>query len=84
MKVKTHDKPITHNVNGASRHCPIPMRDYYYDDHHDAYSLINIIKVDNTYSVSGLVQAVEKNGKYMLTLGGTNPYSDNSKYSVNW
>ena len=86
MKVKTHDKSTTHdqNVITASRHCPIPTKDYYFDDDDDEeYNLINIIMNHNTYSVSGLVQAIEWNGKYMLTLGGINPYSESSKNSVN-
>ena len=80
MKVKTRDKPTTHdqNIITASRDCPIPNY-YYVDDDDDIYIVINIIKGHYTYSAGNFIQAVERNGKYMLTLGGTNPFSHNSK-----
>ena len=49
----------------------------------DTYDLVNIIKEHDTISAGGLVQAVERNGKCILILGGTNPYSENSKNLVN-
>ena len=81
MKVKTRDKPTTHdqNIITASRDCPIPIRLYYVDNDDDIYNVINIIKGHYTYSVGSFVQAVERNGKYMLTLGGTNLFSHNSE-----
>ena len=87
MKVKTHDKPTTLNVNRPSHHCPIPTKhnNQYYIDRNskDLYYLINIKKRDKTISAHSLLQVVERNGKFMLILGGTDPYSENSKNSVN-
>ena len=86
MKVKTHDKPTTRNVNGPNHHCPIPIahtyNHYYYNGSHEYY-LVNIRKRHNTISPHSLLQVVERNGKYMLKLGGTDSYSENSKNSVN-
>ena len=88
MKVKTHDKPTAQNVNGESRHCPlVTKRNYYRDDSNrfKPYNLVNIRKGHDTiFSLGGLLQAVKRNGKCMLILGGTNPYSENSKDSVKW
>ena len=81
MKVKTHDKSTARdqNVISPSGDCPITARVYYVDDDGDIYNVINIGKEHDIYSVSNFVQAVERNGKYMLTLGGINPFSQNSK-----
>ena len=71
MKVKTHNNPTTLNVNGADHRCPVPTSPFNY--------LVNIIKGHNTiFSFGHFVQAVERNGKCKLTLGG-NAYSENSK-----
>ena len=71
MKVKTHDNPTTLNVNGAGHHCPVPTTPFNH--------LVNIIMGHNTiFSFGHFVQAVERNGKCKLTLGG-NAYSENSK-----
>ena len=85
--IKAHDKPTTLNVNGASHHCPIPVKhnNQYYHDGNSIYQyqLVNIIKGHDKISAGGLVQVVKRNGKYMLTLGGTNSYSENSKNLLN-
>lgn len=82
IKVTTHDKPTTLNIPDDQRHCPsdpssydlLPYKQYY---------LINI-KKGNSISDGGFVQAVERNGKCTLILGGTNPYSENSKNNISY
>ena len=77
----THDKSTTVNIPGANhdkRHCPsdpgrhnvLPYKGYY---------MVNIQKGNGGH----LVQAVERNGRYTLILGGTDPYTENSKNSEN-
>ena len=79
--IKAHDKPTTLNVNGANYHCPIPVKhnNQYYHDWNTRYQLVNIIKGHDKICAGGLVQVVKRNGKCMLTVGGTYPYSESSK-----
>ena len=78
MKVKTQDNPTTLNVNEAGHHCPIPTKPIF-ALYSLPYKLVSIIMGHNTiFSFGHFVQAVERNGKCKLTLGG-NAYSENSK-----
>ena len=82
MKVKTQDNPTTLNVNeaGHDHHCPIPTKPIF-ALYSIQYFLVSILMGHNTiFSFGHFVQAVERNGKRKLMLGG-NTYSDNSKNS---
>ena len=89
MKVKAHGKPTTVIDNGSYRHCPIPTEPSNQRYSINAglvripYQLVNIIKENETISEGGLVQAIKRNGKCMLILGGKNPNSESGKNQLN-